>query len=277
MTNREMNHKYQHLEPYFTKAKLKSALIILLVISVIIGFLTPFGMNVLPLHYSILYWLVTCSVGYMIYVPCIFYGNVFLKKFIPMQWFRIIFSGLVASVIISLVVPLLNELFFKHSASYSTQFWSVLPKAIVIGAIFNFIGLMENYLKWLKQELTKHQKINTEFQQQSEQGKNIALEQFMALLPIEKRGDLYCLEMADHYIKVYTSKGHHLLLMRFKDALTQLAEFDGLQTHRSWWVSKSAVNALKKEGRKVSLLLANELEVPVSRTYLNDVKSAGIH
>ncbi|MFT6529477.1 MAG: DNA-binding LytR/AlgR family response regulator [Psychrosphaera sp.] len=272
-----MNPKNQPIEPFITKTKLKSALIIILVVSVFIGFLSPFGMNGLALYKSILYWMVTCTTGYVIYMPTIYYGNQLLDKFFAIQWLRIVIAGLIASILMSFTLPLINALFFNNLVNYTSQFWSLLPKTIVIGGVLTFINLMQGYFKRQKEELITQQKLNDEFQQQSEQTKNLPLEQFMALLPVDKRGDLYCLEMADHYVKVYTSEGHHLLLMRFKDALTQLAEFDGLQTHRSWWVSKSAVNALKKEGRKVSLLLANELEVPVSRTYLNDVKSAGIH
>ena len=98
----------------------------------------------------------------------------------------------------------------------------------------------------------------------------------MSLLPVDKRGELYCLEMDDHYVKVYTDKGHHMLLMRFKDALGLLEEFDGLQTHRSWWVSTQAVESVQKEQRKTTLVLKNQLRVPVSKTFNEAVKKAGL-
>ena len=70
-----------------------------------------------------------------------------------------------------------------------------------------------------------------------------------------------------------TDKGEHLLLMRFKDALTKLESYDGFQTHRSWWVAKDAVASSKKEGRKLILVMSNGTEVPVSQTYLANTKS----
>ena len=109
--------------------------------------------------------------------------------------------------------------------------------------------------------------------QQSRDIDTIQIEQFMGLLPLEKRGKLLCLEMDDHYLKVHTDKGQHMLLMRLKDALMQLEGFPGLQTHRSWCVANHAVVSVNKENRKMSLLLTNHLEVPVSRTFVEAVKA----
>jgi len=105
----------------------------------------------------------------------------------------------------------------------------------------------------------------------------LQLEKFMAQLPVDKRGKLFCLEMSDHYLKVYTDKGHHLILMRFKDALALLSDYQGLQTHRSWWVAIDAITKVNKDGRKTYLELTNELQVPVSKTYAEAVKAADIH
>lgn len=97
----------------------------------------------------------------------------------------------------------------------------------------------------------------------------------MQELPVNKRGDLICLEMCDHYVKVHTDKGHHMVLMRFKDAMQALENYLGIQTHRSWWVATDAITSVKKEQRKVQLVLSNELVIPVSRTYQKRVTEAG--
>jgi len=256
---------------------MKNAITAIIVIGVFIGFLSPFGMDEIPLHWSIAYWLTTCALGYVVYMPFTYYGDLLLMKALPIHWCRIAVSAFVGSVLMSFVVPIINWVFFSQEVNYNEQFFGVLPKAIVIGGVITFVSLIQDYLRWQKTELLAQQQLNAAHQQKAEQEENFPVEKFMALLPIEKRGELYCLEMADHYVKVYTSQGHHLLLMRFKDALQLLEKFQGLQTHRSWWVAKSAITSLKKDGRKVSLLLVNELEVPVSRTYADEVKSADIH
>ena len=94
----------------------------------------------------------------------------------------------------------------------------------------------------------------------------------MLKLPKITRGELLCLEMDDHYIKVHTDKGQHLLLMRMKDALRELEGHKGLQIHRSWWVSENAIMGSIKEGRKVTLNLKKNMTAPVSRTYLPELK-----
>lgn len=277
LANREMNPINQEVESFVARNKMKSTLLVILVVGVFLGFLSPFGMDDLPLHWSIIYWEVTCAIGFAVFMPITYYGNLLLKNVLNRHWCRVAVSSFFASIILSLILPLTNSIFFTQTVSFSTQFWAILPKVFVIGSVLTFVSMMENYFKWQKTELLAQQKLNQEFKQQSEQSKDLPLERFMELLPVNKRGDLYCLEMADHYVKVYTSQGHHLLLMRFKDALLMLSDYQGLQTHRSWWVAKAAITALKKDGRKITLNLVNNVEVPVSRTYAEAVKSASIH
>ena len=63
--------------------------------------------------------------------------------------------------------------------------------------------------------------------------------------------------------------------MRLKDAMVLLRDYDGMQTHRSWWVAHDAVVKIVKDGRKTQLILSNDLTVPVSRSFLVKVSAAG--
>jgi hypothetical protein len=87
--------------------------------------------------------------------------------------------------------------------------------------------------------------------------------------------EIVAVEGEDHYVRVHTSLGRHLLLMRFGDALGELKMLDGLQTHRSWWVAKSAVTAVKRGNGRATLKLANGLEAPVSRRYTQRLRESG--
>jgi hypothetical protein len=99
---------------------------------------------------------------------------------------------------------------------------------------------------------------------------------FLDRLPLRLReADLYAVEADDHYLKVRTSKGAELILMRLSDALVELDGLEGLQTHRSWWVAKAGVaDVRRREGRPV-LLLKDGTEAPVSRTYAKGLREAG--
>ncbi|HKU96626.1 MAG TPA: LytTR family DNA-binding domain-containing protein, partial [Vineibacter sp.] len=71
----------------------------------------------------------------------------------------------------------------------------------------------------------------------------------------EMRGDLWALQMEDHYLRVHTSNGSDLILHRLSDALVDVAGLEGLQVHRSYWVARAAVAAADRDGRRLVLVL----------------------
>jgi hypothetical protein len=84
-------------------------------------------------------------------------------------------------------------------------------------------------------------------------------------LPPKLGDELIALEMEDHYVRVHTSRGSQLLLMRMRDAVAELDGVEGAQVHRSWWIARSAVARVEPHGRTLAIKLANGLKVPVSR------------
>lgn len=102
------------------------------------------------------------------------------------------------------------------------------------------------------------------------------VETFLSRLPLKfRKADLYAVSSEDHYLRIHTSAGEELILMRLADALRELSGAEGLQVHRSWWVAKSGVKETKRSGGKLVLVLQSGAEAPVSRTYLAAVKAAG--
>ena len=82
---------------------------------------------------------------------------------------------------------------------------------------------------------------------------------------------LVALEMEDHYARVHTTLGSTLILMRLRDAIGELGPGSGLQVHRSWWVAQGAVARVERTGGRLTLVLRNDLQVPVSKTYRDAV------
>lgn len=99
---------------------------------------------------------------------------------------------------------------------------------------------------------------------------------FTDRLPVRLRSaELYAIESEDHYLRVHTSAGQEMILMRLADAVRELTGVEGLQTHRSWWVARQGLaDVVKGDGRLV-LKLKSGAEAPVSRTYAKAVKDAG--
>jgi len=85
-------------------------------------------------------------------------------------------------------------------------------------------------------------------------------------LPPELRAAaILALEAEDHYLRVHTSAGSTLILLRLGDAVAELGPEAGAQVHRSWWVARDAVARIERAGEKVALVLPGDLRVPVSR------------
>lgn len=273
MANREKNNKNQSDVKMWSKQKIVSDSKGVIAFGFVMGFIAPFGMHVLPTYLSVTYWTVVCAIGYISYRPFVFYADIWFAEKMAVRWQRVAIGAFVASVPMSLFIPLVNWLFFRADFDLIQQFSSIFPKSLVIGTAITAVTFLKDSLTQHKEALEQAKQEVEQTQQSIEQEVNKAAEEFMAQLPVDKRGRLLCLEMSDHYLKVHTDKGHHLILMRFKDAIKMLENYDGLQVHRSWWVATDAIAKVVKDNRKVNLLLSNEQLVPVSKTFQDRLKA----
>lgn len=99
---------------------------------------------------------------------------------------------------------------------------------------------------------------------------------FLDRLPAKLKGAvIYAVSSEDHYLRLHTSKGADLILMRLSDAITELEGLEGAQTHRSWWVARDAVEGARRDGDKVFLTLKGGVEAPVSRPNVRPLREAG--
>lgn len=94
-------------------------------------------------------------------------------------------------------------------------------------------------------------------------------------LPPRLGREVLCLQMEDHYVRVHTTLGSTLVLMSLSQAMAGLKDVEGVQTHRSWWVSRAAIVGVVEDGRNVRLRLSGELEVPVSRARVGQLREQG--
>jgi hypothetical protein len=101
-------------------------------------------------------------------------------------------------------------------------------------------------------------------------------EGFRALIPYHLGLDLVSLSSEDHYVRVVTDRGNSLIRYRFADALAEVRNVPGLQVHRSHWVAIRAVDRVQANGKSYSLMLCNGTIIPVSRTNIGVLRSAGL-
>lgn len=88
-------------------------------------------------------------------------------------------------------------------------------------------------------------------------------------------GPVRALKGEDHYVRVIGDGREELILMRLRDAIERLGHADGLRVHRSWWVARSGVTAVRRDGRAAILTLGGGQEVPVSRDMMPQLRAAG--
>lgn len=98
---------------------------------------------------------------------------------------------------------------------------------------------------------------------------------FLRRIPPRLGAELLYIATEDHYLRVTTKLGSDLILFRLSDAIAELGPAAGQQVHRSYWVARDAVAAIERNGHRTSLTLVNGAEIPVSRTYLRNLRDAG--
>lgn len=98
---------------------------------------------------------------------------------------------------------------------------------------------------------------------------------FLRRLPVAWRDQLIALEMEDHYVRAHGPGSSVLILLRMRDAEGELAGYDGLRVHRSWWVARQAVRQVLRTGRNITLRLDGGLEAPVARDRVAALEAAG--
>ena len=235
-------------------------MVTLMVTAVSLGLLGPFGTFEAGVIYSLLYWIVMCLVGYALYWPFMQIGVGVANNRGVHAYLAIGLMLILSTIPMTLVVMYANHLAFGLTFRGWDGFIQLYPFVGIIGIMITGISLIQS--KW---------------EERSALLKDVPLqnpgEVFLKRLPVELGTDLICIVMEDHYLRVYTDKGEHLLLLRLKDALEELGDYSGLQVHRSWWVSEQAVIKIDRKDRKVILTMINGVEIPVSRTYQAAVKA----
>ncbi len=94
---------------------------------------------------------------------------------------------------------------------------------------------------------------------------------FLDRLPVHLGRDVVYLKVSGHYLEVVTTQGSGVILQRLMDAVRELGS-TGMQIHRSYWVAHHHIRYVVRRDRRTLLHLTGDYEVPVSRTFLPEVR-----
>jgi LytTr DNA-binding domain len=85
-------------------------------------------------------------------------------------------------------------------------------------------------------------------------------------LPPEFRtARILAVQADDHYLRIHTDRGATLIHLAIGEAEQLLAAEDGIRTHRSYWVARSAVASVVRKSGRMSLELKDGASAPVAR------------
>lgn len=217
--------------------------------------MAPYGTYHMPVFYRAAFWIGLCLAGGVGTAA----ANVLIQKSgrKPLSWQRVLLQSLGATLLVWLCFLGLTLVL---QGPPEPSFYYLTPFYIwIIGVVICSFGELMR-----KRDLGK-----------SAQAENVRPAIFDRLKPALRRAELYALSSEDHYVRVHTSAGDALILMRLSDAIKETAPAPGQQTHRSWWVAEAGIKEVNKSDGKLSVTLRNEASVPVSRERSKSLREAG--
>lgn len=222
-----------------------------------------FGSGEAPLPQRLGYWLTTMilasGIGTAFFLPA--YLNGWLNRR-PILGSAIV--ALAMSAPLTVLVWCLSRTFFPQ---FITRSWRYLPAYWPAVAMVSLVMTAINHLaadRAGRRQVTHAAPAGA------------APVKFLDRIPLKLRGgELYAVQAEDHYLRLHTSKGSDLILMRLADAVAELEGIEGAQTHRSWWVARAAVQDARRSDGRAVLTLKTGIEAPVSRSYAGVLRNAG--
>lgn len=222
----------------------------------------PFGtFGQAPISERLVYWVSVILIAFVVYRPVCSLGERLARSIRLAPAFGWCAAVMLASFPLTLLVWLAS---YRHTPSLwpsSAEYLQFFGSVILIGA-----GLM--LVVWLVRRASADAglpEVRTALPRASPAAFAPPRPRLLERLPSRLGEEIVALEMEDHYVRVHTSRGSDLLLMRMRDAVAELDAIEGAQVHRSWWVAQSAVARVERQGRRLTIELANGQQVPVSR------------
>jgi len=165
----------------------------------------------------------------------------------------LLFSVLIASLVIAYLTPQISAIFFESSEVSFSQMALPTLTIFLVTQVFLFVQHKDKLCFLAYCNRMQRAALNTVIDQKTD-------------------GQVLVLSAQDHYVEFTTTKGRKLVRMRMREAVAQMQNRQGLSVHRSYWVAKNAIRSLRKQHGKPFLLLTNGDKIPVSTSKLAEVK-----
>lgn len=252
--------------------RLTIELLAMVALGLLIGLLGPFGTFENPPAIRMLSWVVWLLVGYLFYRPTgVVTGWLCDATGLPPFGGRLI-ALIVASVPVTLVVSMMALRLSFAEALRTPDFWTMyLYIATVSAAVAGVMNLAFGARAADAPAAPSDPAVS-----QPPAPPPAAGPEAQAGLPLPPGfGTVLALKGEDHYVRVIGAGSEELVLMRMRDAIARLDGADGLRIHRSWWVARAAVAAVRRDGRTAIVTLESGHQAPVARDMMPAIRAAG--
>ncbi len=248
-------------------------------VGLVLGLIGPFGtFDLLPTGPRLAYWLAVISVNWLLADAVLRRLDAVARARMPMQSLTVPLVGAcLAAVPATGVVALVNGLSgIGWPDDVAVLFGRVLLLLAAISLpVYTWEDMQERIAAMPDPAPPEGGGSGAKPQEvEARQPAGDGLSLFAARMSAPLAGQLLCLEMQDHYLKVYHSAGSEMILCRMEDAARELSGL-GMRVHRSWWVAADAIEAVEREGQRTVMRLTDGRQVPVGRSFRPNLKAAG--
>ncbi|WP_292051357.1 LytTR family DNA-binding domain-containing protein [Brevundimonas sp. UBA5866] len=226
---------------------------------VVLALLQPLGiLGEQTVGTRLFYWARSVGVGYLLHRPLLWLGaRLALRAGLP-EW-----AGWIAGLILACVSMSLWLWYFGPRIDPGRAFPSEALWADTAGQVLLISSLIALCL-WFIEDLKAASRPRSSAAP-SPAVSPAARPAILARTPWPL-SQLVALEGEDHYVRVHTDYGSHLVLMRMADAIAETRPVEGMSIHRSWWVAKDMVRTAEAKGRNLTLHLHTDLCATVARS-----------
>lgn len=217
---------------------------------IVLSILAPFGTHQFKTPYRFAYWVGLCLAGGFGAAAADLGAHLFKKKFTP--WQSMLGQSITATLAVFAVITFMN---YRISGQFPN-----LQNALLILFYISVITITIASIGALMAKKSGGGETASS---------RAAL--YERLAPKLRSAEIYALAAEDHYVRVITSKGDELVLMRLSDAIRETAPLKGLSPHRSWWVAEGGAQKVGKS----EITLHTGQTVPISRSGMKLVRAAG--
>lgn len=200
------------------------------------------------------YWLILTPITFLLASFCSIFLVIYLSKLGIGKWLRYGIAGIPVGISVWVF-----QFFLNNKVSPDLDFLA----AMVSNTIPITFAVTMIYASLSKNDASKIGAVEN----------SPSADLFFNRIPKKLGRDIISLNAQDHYVEVKTTLGSELILMRMSDAVSELVNLEGVQTHRSWWVAKKHILNIQSNSGKKYLELTGEAIVPVSRSFSKNIQS----